>query len=78
VTTLLTNGNSRATTAEVSAQYGFALCPLLHTARRDLALNIGFGTGTTAARAARRWLKRLDVVDLSADILRLASSIFPT
>src|SRR5262249_38736430 len=52
------------------------LAPLLHLPRRDAALVIGFGTGVSARALADAGFRNLDVVDLSADILRLADAYF--
>jgi predicted membrane-bound spermidine synthase len=78
VLTLLTNGKFQGDDSpEVGAQFGFAMCPLLHTTARDRALNIGFGTGTTARTLRDAGFRSLDVVDLSGDILRVADEWFP-
>lgn len=78
VLTLLTNGKFQGDDSpEVGAQFGFAMCPLLHTTSRERALNIGFGTGTTARTLRDAGFRALDVVDLSGDILRVADEWFP-
>lgn len=77
--TLLTNGKFQGNDAldgEMLAQVGFALSPLLHAAHRDRALVIGFGTGVSARTLHAAGFKELDIVDLSADILRLAATYF--
>jgi spermidine synthase len=79
VRTLLTNGKFQGNDSvggEMVAQTAFALDPLLHTDSRRLALNIGFGTGTTARVLEEAGFERVDVVDLSADILRMADRWF--
>jgi spermidine synthase len=79
VLTLLTNGKFQGDDSprrEVAAQWGFALYPLLHTAGRDRALVIGFGTGTTTAATRDAGFATVDVVDLSRDILQLADRYF--
>jgi predicted membrane-bound spermidine synthase len=75
--TLLTNGKFQGSNGgEVSAQIGFALSPLLHTAARDSALVIGYGVGMSARVLADAGFRALDIVDLSADIVRLANRHF--
>lgn len=79
VLTLLTNGKFQGddnVKREMKAQYSFALCPLLHTSKRDRALVIGFGTGTTARAIHESGFAQTDVVDLSKDILNLAQKHF--
>lgn len=79
VLTLLTNGKFQGDDSvdrEVAAQWGFALYPLLHTAARDRALVIGFGTGVTSAAVHDAGFAHVDVVDLSRDILSLADRWF--
>jgi predicted membrane-bound spermidine synthase len=74
--TLLTNGKFQGNDAvggEMVAQVGFALAPLLHTAKRSSALVIGYGTGNTSRVLHDAGFSRLDVVDISADIFRLAN-----
>ena len=77
--TLYTNGKfqgNNATGGEMRAQVGIALSPLLHTAARERALVIGFGTGVSARTLHAAGFQRLDIVDLSADIIRLADTHF--
>jgi spermidine synthase len=77
--TLLTNGKFQGNNSmggEMQAQVGFALSPLLHTTARDRALVIGFGTGVSARTLNAAGFRQLDVVDLSADIIRLADTHF--
>jgi predicted membrane-bound spermidine synthase len=77
--TLLTNGKfqgNNSTGGEMQAQLGFALAPLLHTPARDRALTIGYGTGMSARVLHEAGFKQLDVVDLSADIIKLANRHF--
>jgi predicted membrane-bound spermidine synthase len=79
VKTLLTNGKFQGNDAapgEVAAQISFALVPLLHEERRDRALVIGFGTGTTTRVVSDAGFASVDVADLSADIARLADRHF--
>ena len=76
VLTLLTNGKFQgndAASGEMVAQVGFAMAPLLHNARRDAALVIGYGTGNTSRVLHDAGFARLDIVDLSADVFRLAN-----
>lgn len=79
VRTLLTNGKFQGNDSlggEMQAQVGFALAPLLHTEKRDRALVIGYGTGVSTRTLHAAEFKELDVVDLSADIIRLANKHF--
>ena len=79
VLTLLTNGKFQGNNSdggEMVAQMGFALAPLLHTSDRDAALVVGYGTGNTSKVLHDAGYKQLDVVDLSADIFRLANEHF--
>lgn len=79
VHTLFTNGKFQGTDSmagEMKAQIGIALGSLLHTDRRDAALVIGFGTGVSARTLYDAGFKRLDIVELSADIVRLAERHF--
>jgi predicted membrane-bound spermidine synthase len=78
--TLLTNGKFQGNNArggEMKAQAGFALAPLLHMPHRERALVIGYGTGGTAHVLHAAGFKELDIVELSADIVRLADRRFP-
>ena len=77
--TLLTNGKFQGNDSnlgEMQAQIGFALAPLLHTDRRDRALVIGYGTGVSTRTLHEAGFKQLDLVDLSADIVRLSNKHF--
>ncbi|GAB4175857.1 MAG: hypothetical protein Fur0039_18590 [Rhodocyclaceae bacterium] len=77
--TLLTNGKFQGNNAmqgEMRAQVGFALTPLLHTAKRTNALVIGYGSGVTARAMHDAGFDRLDVVDLSKDVITLANRHF--
>jgi predicted membrane-bound spermidine synthase len=77
--TLLTNGKFQGTDSEggeMVAQVGLALAPLLHSPHRERALVIGFGTGVSARTLHAAGFRDLDIVDLSADILRLANAHF--
>jgi spermidine synthase len=78
--TLLTNGKFQGNDAkggEMKAQAGFALAPLLHTSHRARALVIGYGTGGTAHVLHAAGFEELDIVELSADIVRVADRHFP-
>lgn len=77
--TLLTNGKFQGNDAmqgEMMAQVGLALAPLLHTQQRERALVIGFGTGVSARTLHEAGFRETDIVDLSADIIRLATEHF--
>jgi spermidine synthase len=79
VLTLLTNGKfqgNNAVKGEVQAQIGFALSPLLHTPKREQALVIGYGTGTTSRALHEAGFSHLDIVDLSRDVITLANRHF--
>jgi len=79
VLTLLTNGKFQgddSTGGEMKAQSSFALTPLLHTKNRARALVIGFGTGTTTKVFHQAGFARIDVAELSGDILTLADRHF--
>jgi len=79
VRTLLTNGKFQGNDSiagEMQAQIGFSLAPLLHTSHRDQALIIGYGTGVSSRVLHSAGFAQLDVIDLSADILRLANEHF--
>lgn len=76
VLTLLTNGKFQGNDVmegEVVAQMGFAMAPLLHSDKRDSALVIGYGTGNASRVLHDAGIRHLDVVDISADIFRLAN-----
>jgi len=77
--TLLTNGKFQGNDAhegEMQAQFGFSIAPLLHTARRDRALVIGYGTGVSARTFHEAGFRQVDIVDLSKDIVQLADRHF--
>ncbi len=75
--TLLTNGKFQGSTGgEMIAQIGFAVAPLLHTPARDRALVIGYGTGVSSRTLHEAGFQSLDIVELSADIVRLADTHF--
>lgn len=77
--TLLTNGKFQGNNAEggeMVAQESFALIPLMHTAQRDHALIIGYGTGMTARVLREQGFDALDVVELSRDIVTMADKHF--
>ena len=79
VSTLLTNGKFQGNNSaggEMVAQESFALFPLLHTGKRDAALVIGYGTGMTTRVLHDVGFKRLDVAELSKDIVTLADRHF--
>lgn len=79
VRTLLTNGKFQGNnhlSGEMQAQAGFALATLMHTAKRDKALVIGFGTGTTARAFHAAGFHDLDIADLSADIYKMSAGYF--
>jgi spermidine synthase len=81
VRTLLTNGKFQGNDAldgEMQAQVGFALAPLLHQDRRDSALVIGYGSGATSRVLRDAEFTRLDIAELSHDIVRLADRHFPS
>jgi predicted membrane-bound spermidine synthase len=75
--TLLTNGKFQGSTGgEMIAQIGFAVAPLLHTPARSRALLIGYGTGVSARTLHEAGFQSMDIVELSADIVRLADTHF--
>ena len=79
ILTLLTNGKFQGNNAEAGemvAQESIALIPLLHTARRDKALVIGYGTGMTARVLQDQDFAEQDVVELSRDIVMMADKHF--
>ena len=79
VRTLLTNGKfqgNNSLSGEMQAQAGFALAPLMHTSKRDNALVIGFGTGTTTRAFHAAGFRDLEIAELSADIYNMAASYF--
>ena len=79
VSTLLTNGKFQGNDAsggEMVAQESFALFPLLHTAQRNAALVIGYGTGMTAHVLHESGFKQIEVAELSKDIVMLANRHF--
>ncbi len=77
--TLLTNGKFQGNNSEegeMVAQESFALLPLLHTTQRNEALVIGYGTGMTARVLQDQGFAKLDVVELSRDIVTMADKHF--
>jgi predicted membrane-bound spermidine synthase len=77
--TLLTNGKFQGNDSldgEMRAQFGFALYPLLHTAARERALVIGYGTGGSARAIHDAGFKDTHIVELSRDILDLGHRHF--
>jgi spermidine synthase len=83
VKTLITNGkfqgnDRRDFSGEMVAQSSFAIAPLLHTAERNSALVIGFGTGTTTRVLDEAGFQHVAVAELSSDIVALADRHFST
>ena len=79
IRTLLTNGKFQGNDAlldEMQAQIGFAILPLLHTALRDSALVIGYGTGVSSHAIKEAGFRQVDIVDLSADLIKLSNTFF--
>lgn len=79
VKTLLTNGKFQGNDAlggEMQAQIGIAVAPLLHTTERSDALVIGYGTGVTSRVFHEAGFARLDIAELSADVISLANRHF--
>ncbi len=76
---LLTNGKFQGTYPgeEMKAQLGFSLVPLLHTAARERAVVVGYGTGASALAAQRAGFAHVDVIDLTRDIVDLADRYLP-
>ena len=77
--TLLTNGKFQGNNSEqgeMIAQKSIALIPLLHTAQRDTALVIGYGTGMTPRVIHENEFRSLDIAELSEDMVRLADRHF--
>ena len=58
------------------AQESFALIPLMHTAQRNAALVIGYGTGMTARVLQDQGFAHLDVAETSRDIVVMADKHF--
>jgi predicted membrane-bound spermidine synthase len=79
VLTLLTNGKFQGNDAikgEMQAQVGFAFAPLLHQDHRDRALVIGYGTGVTSRAFHEAGFKKVDIAELSRDIVAMADGHF--
>jgi spermidine synthase len=79
ITTLVTNGKFQGNDArngELQAQIGFAALPLLHQERRDNALIIGYGTGTTARVLHDAGFQHIDIAELSGDVVTLSDDYF--
>lgn len=75
--TLTTNGKFQGNDGgEMDAQIGFALVPLQEVAKRDSALVVGYGTGVTANTLRHAGFKKIDIVDLSRDVVNLANRHF--
>ena len=77
--TLLTNGKFQGNNSEggeMVAQESFALIPLMHTAQRNAALVIGYGTGMTARVLQDQGFAHLDVAETSRDIVVMADKHF--
>lgn len=78
---LFTNGHVMSLTGYSAQRYmrGFVHLPLLHMDRPETALVICFGVGNTAhACTLHPTLKRIEVVDISRDILRQAPQFAQT
>lgn len=79
ILTLLTNGKFQGNnSAEMYAQGGFSIIPMMHTVKNDKALIIGYGTGMSANIIEQNNFKNIDIVDLSSDIILLANKYFPS
>ena len=75
--TLMTNGVFQGDDfLELEAQKAFAQVPLLHQPERDHALVIGYGTGHTARELHDAGFARMDIAELSPDIVTLADRHF--
>lgn len=77
--TLLTNGKFQGSDSwggEMVAQIGIALTPLLHTANRDDALVIGYGSGVTTRALLDVGFQQVDIAELSRDIVDMADKHF--
>lgn len=73
---LRTNGKFEGNnTHQTDAQYGFALIPLLFLPSYGDALNIGYGTGSTAGALSRFPFESIDIAEISPGIL-MASPYF--
>lgn len=74
---LLTNGKFQGNDAdEVQQNRGLAHLPASYAPKRDRALVIGLGTGTTAMALAAHGFKRIDLVELSPAIVHAARTSF--
>ncbi|HEY8024469.1 MAG TPA: fused MFS/spermidine synthase [Burkholderiaceae bacterium] len=81
--TLTTNGkfegnNVMARGGEMEAQVGLGLAPLMHVSHLDDALVIGYGAGITSMTIHESGFERMDIVDLSRDLVRLSDRHFDT
>ena len=79
--TLTTNGkfegnNVMAQGGEMEAQVGLGLAPLMHVSHLDDALVIGYGAGITSMTIHESGFTRMDIVDLSRDLVRLSDRHF--
>jgi spermidine synthase len=79
--TLTTNGkfegnNVMARGGEMEAQVGLGLAPLMHVSHLDDALVIGYGAGITSMTIHESGFARMDIVDLSRDLVRLSDRHF--
>ena len=75
--TLMTNGVFQGDDFwEVDAQKAFAQVPLIHQAKRDTTLVIGYGTGNTAHILHTAGFAHMDIAELSPDIVALADRYF--
>jgi len=77
ILTLLTNGKFQGNNGgEIAAQRAFANVPLLHQPKRDNVLVIGYGTGNSAHALHDAGFARMDIAELSPDIVALADRHF--
>ena len=75
--TLMTNGIFQGDDfREREAQQAFAQVPLLHQPKRGDVLVIGYGTGDTAQMLHKAGFARMDIAELSPDIVALADRHF--
>lgn len=77
--TLMTNGKFQGNDSligEMRAQYGLTLMPLLHSTARGSALVIGFGTGASTRAVHEAGFARVEVAELSRDIVTMAGRHF--
>lgn len=77
---LVTNGHSMSSTSPAASRYMrlFSYLPLALRPRAASALVISFGLGSTVeALTESPWLRSIDVVDISRDILELGRLAYP-